>query len=57
VVLPDAFRPAPRELSIQYPHRDRVAPRVRAVVDHLLAAWAKHPDLHATAADLKRHAA
>jgi DNA-binding transcriptional LysR family regulator len=57
VVLPDAVRPTPRELSIQYPHRDRVAPRVRAVIDHLLAAWAKHPDLHATATDLKRHAA
>lgn len=57
VVLADAFRPAAGELSIQYPHREHLAPRVRAVVEHLLAAWAKHPDLQATAAELKRHAA
>ncbi len=57
VVLADAFRPAAGELSIQYPPREHLAPRVRAVVEHLLAAWAKHPDLQATAVELKRHAA
>ncbi len=45
VLLHPAFQPAVREVSLQYPHRANLAPRVRAVVDHLLAAFEANTDL------------
>jgi hypothetical protein len=40
-------------MALQYPHREHLAPRVRAVVEHLLASFAEHPDLHAKPAELR----
>jgi DNA-binding transcriptional LysR family regulator len=44
-VLPDQQVPNVVSMSIFYPHRAGMAPRVRVLVDHLLAALAKDPAL------------
>jgi len=41
-----------REVVLHYPHRQYLAPRVRVVVDALLAHFAKAGDLHLSPADL-----
>jgi DNA-binding transcriptional LysR family regulator len=41
-----------RELVIQYPHREHVAPRVKAFVDFILASLKKEPALAATSKNL-----
>jgi DNA-binding transcriptional LysR family regulator len=53
IVLHEAFRPMVREIALQYPHREHLAPRVRAVVEHLLASFTGQPDLHAKPAELR----
>jgi DNA-binding transcriptional LysR family regulator len=52
VLLHSEFQSAPREVALQYPHRANLAPRVRAVVDHLLAAFEGNADLQMGRQDL-----
>ena len=46
LLLPGLHDPGPREVVLHYPHRLYLAPRVRVVVDALLAHWAQAGDLH-----------
>lgn len=46
VLLLDAHHPGSFEMTLQYPHRALVAPRVRVTVDYLLEAFAKLEELH-----------
>lgn len=57
LVLHKSYQAAPRELALQYPHRNNLAPRVRAVVDYLLAAFDGNADLQFKPGDLARFAA
>lgn len=50
LLLYPAFQSPPREVALQYPHRNNLAPRVRAVVEHLLAAFGRNADLQFDAA-------
>ena len=43
--------PGAREMVIHYPHREHVAPRVKAFVEFMLAALRHEPSLHATLKD------
>lgn len=52
VILPRAFQSTKREMAIQYPHRQWIAPRVKAVVSLLLDSFAANTDLHLDALDL-----
>ncbi|WP_033576459.1 LysR family transcriptional regulator [Dickeya chrysanthemi] len=45
-VLPDLHDPGNYEMVLQYPHRALMAPRVRATLDYLLAAFAGDHALH-----------
>ncbi len=45
MLLHRSFQSAPRESALQYPHRENLAPRVRVVVNHLLAAFESNADL------------
>jgi DNA-binding transcriptional LysR family regulator len=56
VLLHKSFKSPAREVALQYPHRDHVAPRVRAVVEHLLAAFAANADLRCRAEDAAQFA-
>jgi DNA-binding transcriptional LysR family regulator len=57
VLLLERFQPTVRDMALQYPHREHLAPRVKAVVAFLLAAFEANPDLHASGRDLGRFAA
>ncbi len=57
VVLLDAHHPGSFEMTLQYPHRALIAPRVRVTVEYLLAAFAKLEELHVPLAALKRYKA
>jgi len=46
-----------REMVIHYPHREHVAPRVRAFVDFILASLKTEPSLHASIKDASAYAA
>jgi hypothetical protein len=46
-----------RAMVLQYPHRALVAPRVKATVEHLLAALKANPALQLTQAQLRAAAA
>jgi DNA-binding transcriptional LysR family regulator len=46
LLLPGLHDPGPREVVLHYPHRLYLAPRVRVVVDALLAQCAQAGDLH-----------
>lgn len=46
VLLHGLHDPGPREVVLHYPHRAYLAPRVRVVVDALLAHFATSADLH-----------
>lgn len=48
LLLPDAHDHGTREMVLHYPHRQFLAPRVRVVVDALLAHFAAAADLHLT---------
>jgi DNA-binding transcriptional LysR family regulator len=50
IVLPQCHEPGTREIVLHYPHRLYLAPRVRVVVDALLAHFAQAADLHQTPA-------
>lgn len=52
LVLADCHDPGEREFHLHYPHRQFLAPRVRAVVDAFLAHLRATPDLHVQCADL-----
>jgi DNA-binding transcriptional LysR family regulator len=52
LVLPELHDAGTREVVLHYPHRQYLAPRVRVVVDALLAHFAASPDLHITPAEL-----
>lgn len=46
VLLLQFHHPGEYEMTLQYPHRALIAPRVRATVEHLLDAFAKQEELH-----------
>jgi DNA-binding transcriptional LysR family regulator len=46
LLLPDTHHPGDYEMTLQYPHRALVAPRVRVTVDHLLAHFSRLEALH-----------
>lgn len=50
LVLPELHDTGDREVVLHYPHRQFLAPRVRVVVDALLAHLARCEDLHVTPA-------
>ena len=52
LVLADCHDPGEREFVLHYPHRRYLAPRVRVVVDALLAHFRASADLHLQVADL-----
>jgi hypothetical protein len=52
LLLVDRHDPGSREFVLHYPHRRYLAPRVRVVVDALLAGLAADRDLHLTVRDL-----
>ena len=52
LVLADLHDAGGREFVLHYPHRRYLAPRVRVVVDALLAHFAAAVDLHLKVADL-----
>lgn len=57
VLLLGQHDPGHYEMVLQYPHRALIAPRVRATVDYLLAAFAKDETLHVPLAALAAYAA
>lgn len=57
VLLLDSHYPGDFEMTLQYPHRAHIAPRVRVTVDYLLAAFAAREELHTTAASLRAYEA
>jgi DNA-binding transcriptional LysR family regulator len=52
LVMAERHDPGPREIVLHYPHRQYLAPRVRVVVDALLAHFADASDLHLMPADV-----
>jgi DNA-binding transcriptional LysR family regulator len=57
LVMPEWHDPGDREIVLHYPHRQFLAPRVRVVVDALLAHFAQAADLHLMPADVAQYAA
>lgn len=57
LVLPALHDSGEREIVLHYPHRQFLAPRVRVVVDALLAHFAQAADLHVTPAEVAQYAA
>jgi DNA-binding transcriptional LysR family regulator len=57
LVLMDLHDSGNREIVLHDAHRSRLAPRVRVVVEALLAYCAAAADLHVTPADVREHAA
>lgn len=57
VLLLGQHDPGSYEMVMQYPHRALVAPRVRATIDYLLAAFAKDEALHVPLEALVTYAA
>jgi DNA-binding transcriptional LysR family regulator len=57
VVLLDWHDPGSYEMTLQYPHRALVAPRVRVTVDYLLEVFAKLEALHVPLGALRPYAA
>ena len=53
-VLVQQHAGTPIALSVFYPHRQGLAPRVRVLVDHLLATWATDETLQADRSALQR---
>src|SRR5450755_1768257 len=51
LLLPGVHDPGQREIVVHYPHRQYLAPRVRVVVDALLAHFKAAAELHLTVAD------
>lgn len=57
VLLLKAHHPGSFEMTLQYPHRALVAPRVRVTVEHLLEAFASRQELHVPLSALRAHEA
>lgn len=57
VLLMDAHHPGSFEMTLQYPHRALVAPRVRATVEYLLEAFAQLEELHVPLSALRQYEA
>lgn len=57
VLLLGLHDPGSYEMVLQYPHRALVAPRVRATVDYLLAAFSRNEALHVPLPALAAYAA
>ncbi|NDY92036.1 LysR family transcriptional regulator [Ideonella livida] len=57
LLLLGAHHPGQFEMTLQYPHRALVAPRVRATVDHLLDHFSKLEELHVPLGELQAHGA
>lgn len=57
LVLAPYNDPSAREMVIHYPHREHVAPRVKAFVDFMLQALAHEPSLQATLKDVAMYTA
>lgn len=55
LLLPGVHDAGQREVVVHYPHRQYLAPRVRVVVDALLAHFAAEPDLHLSVAQVMAH--
>ena len=51
LLFPGMHDPGSRETVMHYPHRQYLAPRVRVVVDALLAHFRDSADLHLAVAD------
>jgi DNA-binding transcriptional LysR family regulator len=54
VLLLNAHHPGSFEMTLQYPHRALVAPRVRVTVEYLLEAFAQREELHVPVAALRQ---
>src|SRR5262249_19856861 len=54
LLLPEVHDAGEREVVLHYPHRRYLAPRVRVVVDALLAQFARASDLHLGVAEVRR---
>ncbi|MBE7524443.1 MAG: LysR family transcriptional regulator [Burkholderiales bacterium] len=57
VLLLDAHHPGSYEMTLQYPHRALVAPRVRVTVEYLLDTFSKCAELHVPLKALRGYAA
>ena len=57
LLLLRSHHPGQFEMTLQYPHRALVAPRVRVTVDYLLDAFAKRPELHVPLSELRAYEA
>jgi len=55
VVLLGSHDPGSYEMVMQFPHRALMAPRVRATIDYLLAAFAQDEALHAPLSALEKY--
>jgi DNA-binding transcriptional LysR family regulator len=55
-LLIDSHNPGSFEMTLQYPHRALVAPRVRVAVDYLLDAFARTEELHVPLSAIRRYA-
>lgn len=56
-LLLDSHQPGNFEMTLQYPHRALIAPRVRVTVDYLLKAFGEMTELHVPLAALGQYAA
>jgi DNA-binding transcriptional LysR family regulator len=56
VVLLGSHDPGSYEMVMQFPHRALMAPRVRATIDYLLAAFAQDEALHVPLSALEKYA-
>jgi len=54
VLLLKTHHPGSFEMTLQYPHRALLAPRVRVTVEYLLEAFAQREELHVPVAALKQ---
>ena len=57
VLLFEWHHPGSFEMTLQYPHRALIAPRVRVTVEYLLDAFSKLEELHVPLAALKDYQA
>ena len=57
IVMPSYYDAGESELSLQYPHRALVAPRVKVTVEFLLEKLGQVESLHATPTSLQEFAA
>lgn len=57
LLLLRSHHPGQFEMTLQYPHRALVAPRVRVTVDYLLDSFANMPELHVSQSDLSAYEA